>query len=214
MKTILILSLVCIGGVARAADACCAALESAAKPPACCAAMTEKAEPLAERSIYQLDAVWTDDAEKVATLAGLRGRPVVLAMFYSNCEYACPLLVGDMVRLRAALPAEMQEQIQFVMVSFDVTRDTPVALKAYRDRVSLNPAWRLWHGNADAVQDLAMLLGVKYKQDEKGQFAHSNMLTILDAQGVIAHQRIGLGGEVREAAEVLAKLMSPKATKP
>ena len=83
-------------------------------------------------------------------------------------------------------------------------RDTPAALKAYRERMKLDGAWTLLHGDAANVQELAMLLGVKFKQDARGQFSHSNLITVLNPEGEIAHQRAGLMGDVSEAAKAVA----------
>ena len=48
-----------------------------------------------------------------------------------------------------------------------------------------------------------MLLGVKYRQDGRGQFSHSNLITVLNAQGEIAYQRAGLAGDVSDAAKAV-----------
>jgi protein SCO1/2 len=48
-----------------------------------------------------------------------------------------------------------------------------------------------------------MLLGVKFKQDARGQFSHSNLITILNPAGEIAHQRAGLMGDVSDAAKAV-----------
>ena len=110
-----------------------------------------------------------------------------------------------MSRIRDALPPAVRTRTRFVLVSFDAARDTPAALRAYRTRMHLeDPAWTLLHGGPDDVQELAMLLGVKYRQDARGQFSHSNLITVLDAQGVIVHQRAGLQGEVAEAARAVS----------
>ena len=190
--------------VIRAAAACCPPPEPVAKA-SCCA--EEKAEaPLADRSLYQLDATWTNDAGKTSSLAALRGRPVVLAMFFAQCEYACPVIVNDIERLRALLPEISRDEAQIVLVTFDTVRDTPEALRAFRARMSLDEQWTLLRADADAVQELAMLLGVKFKQDGRGQFAHSNIITILNAEGEIVHQHAGLNNDVSEAARALARL--------
>ncbi len=159
---------------------------------------------VSERSIYQLDAIWTDDSGNPFTLDSLQGRPVVIAMFFASCSYACPILVDDMQRLRAALPEGIRDRAQFVLVSFDHERDTPAALAAYRERVELDRShWTLLHGTPDNVQELAMLLGVKFRKTPAGDYAHSNVITILDERGEVAHQRPGLQGEVATAAQAL-----------
>ena len=156
-----------------------------------------------KESIYQLDARFTDDSGHAFTLGELHGRPVVLDMFFASCGYACPLLVTDMQAIRAQLPAGVRERTAFVLVSFDVARDTPAALAQYRAQRALDGQWTLLHGNEDAVRELAALLGVKYKQEADGSFSHSNILTILNPQGEIVHQRIGLKGGLGEAAAAL-----------
>jgi protein SCO1/2 len=185
---------------ASAAAPCCVPV---APKPACCAEEMPAA-PLSARSLYQLDAKWTNDAGAAVQLAALRGRPVVLAMFFAQCGYACPVLVSDMQRLREQLPAEVRARAQFVLVSFDVARDTVPALKSYRENLGLDEAWTLLRGDESSVQELAMLLGVKFKRDANGQFSHSNLITVLYPEGEISHQRNGLMGDMSEAAKAVA----------
>lgn len=187
-----------------AAAPCGAEKTVAAAPPSCCDEI-KPATPFSARSLYQLDAKWTDDAGQAVTLATWRGRPVVLAMFFASCEYACPVLVHDIKRLRERLAPELRARTQVVLVTFDTMRDTPAALKAFRTRMELDAHWSLLTGPDDAVRELAMLLGVKYKQDARGQFAHSNLFTVLDPEGEIAHQHAGLMGDISPAAKVVAQ---------
>lgn len=125
-------------------------------------------------------------------------------MFFASCGYACPLLVTDMQAIRAQLPAAVRDRAAFVLVSFDVERDTPAALRLYREQRGLDDGWTLLHGDADAVRELAALLGVKYKQEADGMFSHSNLVTVLNPEGEIVHQRSGLRGGLPEAARALA----------
>ncbi len=201
-----------------AAPACCAAAGKDGATPACgeskavaaaqpsCCDEIKPAAPLSARSLYQLDAKWTDDAGRTVSLTTWRGRPVVLAMFFASCEYACPVLVHDIQRLRERLYPEDRAHTQVVLVTFDTVRDTPAALKAFRNRLQLDAHWSLLTGADDAVRELAMLLGVKYKQDARGQFAHSNLFTVLNAEGEIAHQHAGLMGDISPAAKVVTQL--------
>lgn len=216
------LSLFALAASLHAADACCAVKDPgadappprdsvAAAPRACCAPdsaenRASKIETLSPDSLYVLDATFTDDSGRPVTLASLRGHPVVLTMFFASCGYACPLLVSDMTRMRDALPADVRADTRFVLVSFDVARDTPAALHDYRTSRHLDEQWMLLHGDDDAVRELAALLGVKYKQEANGSFAHSNLITILNREGEIVHQRTGLRGGLDEATAKLASL--------
>jgi len=95
-------------------------------------------------------------------------------------------------------------------VSFDTKRDTPDALAAYRRKEKLATGrWTLLRGEADDVRELAALLGVNYAQDARGQFAHSNIITLLNAEGEIAFQHNGLNQDpsalLRAIANAAAK---------
>jgi len=153
---------------------------------------------LSPRSIYQLGFNWTNDEGKPLQLSELQGNAVVLTMFFSNCEYSCPMLISDMKRLRSALSPEAQAKSRFVLVTFDTDRDTPAALQRYRKRMQLDSGWTLLHGDANAVQELAMVLGIKYRASADGQFSHSSLITVLDKNGEIAGQRGGMTGEIAE----------------
>ena len=185
-----------LAATTRAAD------PTPAKPrDECC---TEQAAgTFTKASLYQSDARFTDDAGRPVALGSLRGRPVVLTMFYSSCGYACPLLVSDMARIRELLPTGLRDEVAFVLVSFDVARDTPPVLRAYRETRHLDAQWFLLHGADADVRELAALLGVKYKQEADGNFAHSNLLTVLNREGEVVHQRTGLKDGHAEAAAAL-----------
>ncbi|MBS0630378.1 MAG: SCO family protein [Verrucomicrobia bacterium] len=183
----------------------CAALRAqpapAEKKDACCAPVATA--PFTKNSLYQTEVTFTTDAGRPFALGELRGRPVVLAMFFASCGYACPLIVSDMTAIREKLPPGVRERTSFVLVSFDTVRDTPAALAAYRRQRSLGEPWVLLHGDDDAVRELAALLGVKFHRDADGNFSHSNLITILNTQGEIVHQRAGLKDGLAEAAAAL-----------
>lgn len=197
MKTFL---LVLVGGLAACvsahAERSCCAKESAA---------TEAPRPAAA-SLWQLDSTWTNDLGRDVTLAELKGHPVVLAMMFTRCGYACPLLVNDVRRLRAMLPEAIRQQARFVLVSFDDANDTAPVLHAYRSAQQLDDGWVLLHGSADEVRTLAMVLGVQYKKDANGQYSHSNVITLLNPSGEIAYQHTGLNGDLTLVAATLQRV--------
>jgi protein SCO1/2 len=48
-------------------------------------------------SVYQLQSALLDQDGKPFKLTDLRGRPVVVSMFYNSCQFVCPMLI-DTVR--------------------------------------------------------------------------------------------------------------------
>ncbi len=186
---------------------CAAALLAAApalRAAACCHPPLAAAAPLPAASLYQAEVSFTTDADAPFRLAELRGHPVLLVMFFASCTYACPATVVDLVRIREKLPAGLREEARIVMISFDTERDTPEALHAFRESRGIPDDWALLHGTSDSVREIAALLGVKYKREAGGGFAHSNLITVLSRDGEIAHQRAGLAGGIDEASAALA----------
>ena len=186
-------------GTASAADA---------GPASCCVPTVLPATTnFTDKSLYQTESKWTTDTGKRIKLGELKGKPQVVTMFFANCQYACPIIVNDMKRMEAALTANQCTNVGFTLVSFDAKRDTPAALAAYRLAHAL-PAdnWTLLQGEPDDVLELAALLGLQFKADANGQFAHSNVITILNAQGEIVHQEIGLNQDIKETVRILRQL--------
>ena len=104
------------------------------------------------------------------------------------------------------LTLRVGDKVNFVLVSLDTERDTPAALHDYRGRQQLaNANWTLLRGAKDDVRELAALLGVNYQKDARGQFAHSNVITILNPEGEIIHQQIGLNQKPGDAVKALQK---------
>jgi protein SCO1/2 len=145
--------------------------------------------PIAARSIYQIGGKWTGDNGQPTELTNFRGHLVVIAMFFTRCAYACPLTVAAMQQIREAMPTAVREKTAFVLVSFDSEGDGPTVLRNYRAKYHLESAgWTLLNGPASDVRTLAMVLGVQYAQTGAGQFAHSNLISVLDPEGRIAFQ--------------------------
>jgi protein SCO1 len=185
--------------LSRAAGCCSAApVETAVPSP-----------PLPARSLFQLDAKWTTDSARELTLRELRGETLVVAMIFTHCEYACPILVQDMRKLRDQLPPATRARVRFVLVTFDTERDTPEVLKTYRTAQTLDDRWTLLRGQPSDTQTLAMLLGVQFRRESTGQFGHSNVITVLNPDGEIVHQRTGLQTPLASTAEAIVRVTPP-----
>jgi protein SCO1/2 len=157
-------------------------------------------------SLYQLPALWTTATEQRLRLGDLQGKVRVLVMHYTSCEYACPLLISILKNIEGALEPAVRDQVGFVTVTFDPEQDTPAVLRAYSARMALDPAhWTLLRGDPEDTLELAVLLGVKYRKDPQGGFAHSNLITILNRQGEIVHRHIGLQQSLADTLAVLRR---------
>jgi protein SCO1/2 len=179
---------------------------ASAKPP-CCQEM-KPGTTFTDRSLYQLDSEWTSDVGRKIKLGVFEGRPQVVALFFTHCEYACPIIVNDLRRIEAALPQKLRDRVDFLLVSIDHERDTPEVLHVYRESRKLPVAhWSLLHGSAEDVRELAALLGVNYRKDARGQYAHSNTFTLLNARGEIVRQLNGLNQDVAPFVQTIEKTL-------
>ncbi len=159
---------------------------------------------IGDYSVYQLESVWLNHHGARQNLAALAGRPTVAAMIYTACEYACPLIVRDMLAVYHALDAAERGLANFVLFSFDPKRDTPQAMRRYAVEKNLPaPDWTLLAADDDATLELAVALGVRYKPLAGGDFAHSNVVFVLDCNGTPAHRQEGLGVAPAEAVTAL-----------
>jgi protein SCO1/2 len=154
-------------------------------------------------SVYHATSVWTDQTGAERTLVSLAGRPVVLAMLYTSCAVACPRLMMDMKRIEGEL-GRRADDVRFVVVSIDPERDTPERLAEFAAGSRLDPAhWTLLHGDEGDILELAAMLGVQYRRTAPGEWVHSNLITVLDAEGVVAHRQLGLGTDPAGTLEVV-----------
>lgn len=145
-------------------------------------------------SVYELTSSWVSQRGDTLRLADLAGPVRVVAMVYTECRATCPLIVADLQRVLAAVPAERRADVGVVLVSLDPERDTPGRLAEWARETRLDPArWTLLNGSDAAVRELAATLDVRYQPQPDGELAHTNALTVLDATGAVAHRQIGLG---------------------
>src|SRR5688572_7617827 len=95
----------------------CALFAAEPLPPCCRPALPMK--PVTDKSLYLLDSKWTSDVGRQIPLGALRGRPLIVVMFFTECEYACPILVGELKTIEKKLPAAVLAKVDFLLVSID-----------------------------------------------------------------------------------------------
>jgi protein SCO1/2 len=142
-------------------------------------------------SLYDLTSTWTTQRGERVSLASLRGRPRAIAAIYTHCTATCPLALGELKRIASATDTS----VGLVLVSLDPARDTPGALATYASGHDLDPArWTLLSGSDSDVRELAAALGLRYRRLDADAIAHANLITLLDANGVVVHQQSGFDG--------------------
>lgn len=171
-----------------------ALLAAASFVSAAALAQSAAVRPLPRDSIYHLPAVLIDQNGKSADWRAHRGRPQMVAMFYTSCRYICPLIVDSAKGIEHALTPAERARLGILLISMDPARDTPAALKSVFDRRKLDAArWSLASPQAGDVRAIAGALGIRYRALADGEFNHSSALVLLDAEGRIVARTERMG---------------------
>ena len=145
-----------------------------------------KDAPLPGDSVYQLSLPLTDQAGATYDWRTLRGKPRVVSMFYTSCQYICPLIVDSGKAVERALSPAERARLGIVLVSMDPARDDPAALARVASQRGLDPKrWILASPPGDQVRNVAGVLGIRYRALADGEFNHTSELVLLDAEGRI-----------------------------
>ncbi|MFN7182853.1 MAG: SCO family protein [Thermomonas haemolytica] len=160
------------------------------------AAAVQPAPALPGDSIYQLPLPLTDSNGQTHDWRSLRGKPRLLAMFYTSCPYICPLIVESGKAVERELTPAQQKRLGVVLISMDPARDDPAALRKVIDQRQLDPTrWTLATPRADDVRAVAGILGIRYRQLADGGFNHSSALILVDAEGRIVARTEKIGSQ-------------------
>lgn len=147
-------------------------------------AATPSERPLPRDSVYQLPLALTDQNGRTADWRTRRGKPQLVSMFYTSCQYICPLIVDSGKAIEKQLTPAERQRLAVLLISMDPARDTPAALKAIVDKRRLDTArWTLASPPLRDVRAAAGVLGIRYRQLADGEFNHTSALVLLDAEG-------------------------------
>jgi protein SCO1 len=137
-------------------------------------------------SLYQLPVTLQTAEGRTLKLGDLRGLPLVVTLFYSQCSSVCPLLTSQVQRVIGALSPTERRQIRILMVSFDSLRDTPEVLTAFKaEHHSQDENWIIAHASAGDVRALAAALGIRYRELPDHTFNHSAIISVADRDGTL-----------------------------
>lgn len=170
---------------------------SATNAPAPPAPTSSAQAPLPRDSVYQLPLQLTDQAGQVHDWRTRRGHTQLVSMFYTSCQYICPLIVDSGKAVDHELTPEQRARLNVLLISLDPVHDTPAALKYIVDKRSLDTSrWTLASPPADDVRAAAAVLGVRYRALADGGFNHTSALILLDADGRILARTEQVGSHV------------------
>lgn len=121
--------------------------------------------------------------------ADLRGKVVVLHFIYTSCTDVCPLHAEKIAEIQNMVNGTpMKDQVTFVSITTDPTRDTPDVMRKYGSTHGLDLAnWVFLTTTQDQPEDatrtLAEALGHKFTKTDDGIQAHGIVTHVIDKEG-------------------------------
>ncbi|MCM4167542.1 SCO family protein [Arenibacter sp. H213] len=164
---------------------------------------------ISDLSIYNLPSIWTTQNNEEIELKELQGDVVVMVMIYTSCQTACPRLAADMRNIEKQIPADKKDKVTLVLVSIDPETDTPERLAAFAKENKMDSKkWVLLRGSEENTLEFAAVLAVNYKRISPLDFSHSNIISVFDQGGELAHQQEGLGVNNKETISKILELVN------
>ncbi|HEY8025044.1 MAG TPA: SCO family protein [Burkholderiaceae bacterium] len=167
---------------------------SAAEAAAAAVVAQTNSQRISDLSVYRLQSALVDQDGTSFKLEQLKGKPVIVSMFYNSCQFVCPMLIDTLKMTGEAAGADSKTGLGFLLVSFDPARDDVATLKSVARAHALDPAqWTVARTDAVSVRKLAAVLRIQYRLLPNGEFNHSTALILLDREGRIIGRSDKLG---------------------
>ena len=137
-------------------------------------------------------ALTSQDGMPVA-LADLRGKVVAVTFIYTSCTDTCPVLTALMAYVQDKLGQDFGKRIAFVSITVDPERDTSEVLKQYADTFGANlKGWAFLTGAPGVIRDVIRRYGVFAAKNAKGDVDHTFLTSIVDRNGMLRVQYLGV----------------------
>ena len=118
-------------------------------------------------------------------LASLRGRHVLLHVFYGSCLTICPIVIEEVRQLYLELPAAQRNKLIILSLSVDSVRDTTERLVDFWREEGALEGWIMAQPADDSTARVAQEFGIWIYAKRDGTINHSADLFLIDPGGRI-----------------------------
>ncbi|MFK0692279.1 SCO family protein [Mesorhizobium sp. IMUNJ 23033] len=126
---------------------------------------------------------------RIVRPADLIGKVVVFHFIYTSCPDVCPLHAEKIAEIQKMVNGTpMKDQVTFVTITTDPTKDTPDVLRDYGPAHGLDPVnWLFLTTTPDEPEDttrkLAEAFGHKFSLTDDGYQMHGIVTHVIDKEG-------------------------------
>ena len=129
----------------------------------------------------------TTQDDKPLGLADLRGKVVLVNFVFTTCNGTCPATTSRLGGVAAELKRQgllEKDRVRLVSITLDPKRDTPKALRRYRELYDIRgDLWSFLTGPEADVGKVMAAWGMWAKPAKNGQLDHPSRVFLLDARG-------------------------------
>lgn len=154
------------------------------------------------------DFTLTNQDGQSLSLARLRGKVAVVTFIYASCTDTCPLLTAKMAGIQKRLGSDFGSRVYFISVTVDPERDTPEVLGRYARAHGANlGGWAFLTGSPAQIRDVSRSYGIFVKKQERGDVDHTFLTSIIDADGILRVQYLGVRFDPEEMLRDIRSLL-------
>lgn len=127
--------------------------------------------------------------EKSLKFSDLRGKVVLVGFIFTTCSGTCPATTARMNTVAGELRRQgllKNDQVRLVSITLDPKRDTPKALRAYRELYDIEgPHWDFLTGPEADVKKVIADWGMWARPAKDGQLDHPSRVFLVDKKGQV-----------------------------
>jgi protein SCO1 len=90
----------------------------------------------------------------------LKGKIVVIELFYSHCTSSCPLETARLAQVQRMLGDRMGKDVFFYSITLDPGRDTPKLMREFAEKYKAGPGWLFLTGKKSDIDLISKRLGI------------------------------------------------------
>jgi protein SCO1 len=152
--------------------------------------------------------ILTQQDGKRLALKELRGKVLAITFIFASCADTCPLLTAKMAGLQSRLGTDFGSKVFFVSITVNPERDTPEVLKRYAEAYNANlSGWAFLSGTNAEISEVAKRYGIYYKKTLRGDVDHTFLTSLVDQNGTLRVQYMGVRFDPDEMLRDLRSLV-------
>lgn len=159
-------------------------------------------------SIYNLNSRLISYTGEILDFSKFSGKIQVFSMIYTRCKTVCPVIISNMKSIDNLLPEELKDHVNFLLISLDPERDSVEVLnKFFDEKKFIKNRWTLCKTDKNETLRIALTAGIKYKKEKNNEYTHSNVIVILDKEGVIRAHHPGLDKNYNNVIDLIKSIV-------